>query len=370
MRKYPNANIQYLGNKSVVMPGLINSHIHLEFSANSTTLSYGNFIQWLFSVIKHRDNLIQEATKNLIDTKLKQMIQSGTTTIGAISSYGFDMNSCIDTALNVVYFTEALGSKPDMIDTLFLDFKEKLTQATKYKKENFIPAVAIHSPYSTHPFLIREVLKIAKKNDMAVSTHFAESVAENDWLNYSKGEFQPFFKDILNQNISLTKPYEFLSQFQDIKNLSFTHCVQANKQELKQIKDMKGTIIHCANSNRLLTNSSLNLEYTQDIQLALGTDGLSSNYTLNMFEELRSAFFIHTNIHTNILAKKLLLSATKGGAVALGLNNKGVLEIGKDSDIIYFDLPNEVEKDNLATSIILHVNTVKKTYIKGKNEIS
>ena len=40
IKKYPNIEIINLGENSVLMPGLINSHIHLEFSANKTTLKF------------------------------------------------------------------------------------------------------------------------------------------------------------------------------------------------------------------------------------------------------------------------------------------------------------------------------------------
>jgi cytosine/adenosine deaminase-related metal-dependent hydrolase len=367
--KYPEITPKYLGENSVLMPGLINTHIHLEFSANKTTLSYGNFVKWLFSVINFREQLIEKATKELIDDELKKMIQNGTTTIGAISSYGFDMPSCIQSPINVVYFTEVLGSKAEMIDTLFLDFKEKLNSAISNKSESFTPAIAIHSPYSTHPFLIREVLDIAKNKDMAVSAHFAESKAENDWLNYNKGEFTPFFKDMLGQNIALQKPDEFLNLFKGIKNLSFTHCVQANENELKQIENLNATITHCPNSNRLLTNSILDLDHLDNINLAMGTDGLSSNHTLNMFEELRNAFYMHSNIEPNQLSKKLLLASTLGGAKALGVHT-GTIQKGFDADLISFNLPDKVEnKENLATAIILHITKPKQTYIKGNNEL-
>jgi len=368
--RYQDENIEYLGKNSVLMPGLINSHLHLEFSANKTSLKYGNFVQWLFSVITKREELVEKATKELIDSELSTMLQNGTTTIGAISSYGFDMQSCIDTPINVVYFTEVLGSKPEMIDTLFLDFKEKLNLALENKKENFIPSIAIHSPYSTHPFLIREVLNIAKAKDMAVSAHFQESKAENNWLNHSSGEFETFFKDMLDQHKSLSTPSEFLTLFKGIKKLSFTHCVEANEKELKQIKDLDASIIHCPSSNRLLNNTILNLSYLNDISLAMGTDGLSSNHTLNMFEEMRNSFFAHTNLDVNELAQRLILAATNGGAKALGLK-KGILQKGYDADIISFCLPDIVEHpEDLASSIILHTTKANKVYIKGKDEFN
>jgi len=369
-KKYEHEKFEYQGKNSVLMPGLINTHVHLEFSANKTTLKYGNFVKWLFSVIIHREELIEKASKELIDYELNRMIQNGTTTIGAISSYGFDMESCIQSPLNVIYFTEILGSKQDMIDTLFADFKAKLKNAQQNASKNFIPAIAIHSPYSTHPFLIREVLKIAKENKMAVSAHFQESQAENEWLNHSKGDFEEFFKNMLDQHKSLTKPSDFLNQFYKLNlPLSFTHCVQANEHELTQIKNLGASIIHCPNSNRLLTNATLNLSYLNDIPLAMGTDGLSSNHTLNMFEELRSAMFIHNNFEPNELAQKLLLAATKGGAKALGVP-KGELKQKLDADIISFILPDTInDLEDLATAIILHTSNTTHTYIGGNNEL-
>jgi len=369
--KYPDVHIQYQGINSVIMPGLINAHVHLEFSTNKTTLSYGNFVKWLFSVIEHREDLINNATKEVIDNELKNMIRTGTTTIGAISSYGFDMESCKQSKLNVVYFTEALGSKADMIDTLYLDFQEKLKSAMSYTDERFIPAIAIHSPYSTHPFLIREILKIAKEKDLAISSHYMESKAENDWLNRNNGEFKEFFNNFLNQNIAVTTPLEFLQLFKNQNKLSFTHCVQANKEELKQIKNLDASIIHCVNSNRLLNNTKLNLENINGINLAIGTDGLSSNTSLSMFEELKNALFMHSNIDINILAKKLLLAATIGGAKALGIKNTGSLKMNKDSDLLVLYTKDKVsDESTLIQNILLHTKRVKKTFIKGKNAIS
>ena len=88
-----------------------------------------------------------------------------------------------------------------------------------------------------------------------------------------------------------------------------------------------------------------------------------------MFEELRSAMFIHKNFEPNKLAKKLLTAATKGGAKALGVA-KGELKPNLDADIISFILPDTInDSEDLATAIILHTSNTTHTYIGGKNEL-
>lgn len=363
--KYPKCRIKQAKQNSVLMPGLINSHVHLEFSANKTTLQYGNFMDWLHSVIENREILVEKATTKFIEDKLTKMYKSGTTSIGAISSYGFEMQACINSAINVVYFNEVIGSKADMVDTLFTDFNARLSQSLSNKSKSFIPGVAVHSPYSVHPFLLRESLNVARQNNLSVTAHFLESHEEKEWLEKDSGGFLSFFENFLGQTSSVTTPLEFLNQFKNIENLSFTHCVEANKDELKKIKELDATINHCVTSNRLLNNSVLNLNNLKDINYSIGTDGLSSNNSLSMFDELRNALMMHSTSSLNDLASDLLVAATKGGAISLGLN-KGELSKDKDADMILFTLPDELKDEtNLATHIILHTNEVEKIIIGG-----
>lgn len=365
-KKYPKHHIEILDENSVLMPGLINSHVHLEFSANSTTLKYGNFMNWLNSVIKNRDELIHKATDELIISKINEMLKTGTTTVGAISSYSFDMKALLQTAINKVFFCEVIGSRADMIDTLFADFKSRYNEAKKNKSKKFIPAIAIHSPYSVHPFLIRETLKLAKVEDCPVSAHFLESKEEFDWLHKDQGSFLEFFKNFLGQEKAVSKPMEFLNQFNNINKLSFTHCVEASLKDLEKIEQLGAYINHCVTSNRILNNSKLDLKKLKNIPFSIGTDGLSSNNSLSMFDELRNALMIHENENIIELSKKLLVSATLNSARALGLN-KGVLEKNYDSDIICITLPDEVlDEEDLAMNIILHTKYVDRVIIGGE----
>lgn len=364
---YPSVYVEDLGENSVLMPGLINTHIHLEFSANKTTLKYGNFMDWLHSVMQNREELVEKSNQEIIAKELKKIIKTGTTTIGAISSYGFDLQPCLNTPLNVVYFNEVIGSKPEMIDTLFSDFKARLNQTLQHSSKRFIPAIAIHSAYSVHPFLLREVLKIAHEKELCVTAHFLESSEEKEWLKSNSGSFLDFFMKLLGQNKSVTSSMEFLEQFKGIKHLSFTHCVEANEEELNKIAQLNGVINHCPTSNRLLNNSKLNLKRLNETPFSIGTDGLSSNNSLSMFDELRNALMIHTTRNVNTFSKKLLKAATLNGAKALGLN-KGSLKEGKNSDMIAFTLPDGVKKsEDLATHIILHTKYVNRTIIGGED---
>lgn len=365
-KKYPNIEINKLENNSVLMPGLINSHLHLEFSGNSTTLKYGNFYSWLNSVIKHRENLINKADNKLITTKLDKMKKTGTTTIGAISSYSFDLEACLKSPINKVFFCEVIGSKGDMIDTLFADFKSRLNNAKKFTSKNFIPAIAIHSPYSVHPFLVRETLNLARSENLAVSSHFLESREEFEWLHKDEGSFLEFFKNFLNQEKAVSKPMEFLNLFSNIKNLSFTHCVEASNNDLEKIRDLGASINHCVTSNRLLNNTKLDLDRLGEIPFTIGTDGLSSNNSLSMFDELRNALMAHYDKNVIEFSKKLIKAATVNGSRALGLN-KGVIGKDFDSDIISFSLPDNLEDvEDLYMQIILHTKFVDNVIIGGE----
>lgn len=365
--RYPNSKVVTTLPNTIILPGLINSHVHLEFSANKTTLKYSNFMEWLGSVIENRAQLIEKADTTLIDHELKNMLKSGTTTIGAISSYGFDMESLQKTPLNVVHFCEIIGSNAAMIDALFADFSARLNNALSLKSDRYMPAVAIHSPYSVHPFLIRETLKLSKQHNLVVSAHFLESIEEKEWLESSSGGMLEFFKNFLKQTQSVTKSKEFLYQFKGLDNLSFTHCCEANDEELAIIQELGASIIHCPVSNRLLTNSTIEYKNLKNKSFAIGTDGLSSNYSLSLWDEMRNALFIHKNENLKTLSESLIKASTKGGAKALGFKSKGVIKKGFDSDLIAITLPDICDKkEDLFYNAILHTKQAQSVYIKGE----
>ncbi len=79
--------------------------------------------------------------------------------------------------------------------------------------KDFKTGIAIHSPYSVHPFLVREVLNIAKDQNLPVTSHFLESKDEKDWLNKDEGKFFRFFQKFFKSRESNNKTFGVFKPF-------------------------------------------------------------------------------------------------------------------------------------------------------------
>ena len=367
IEEFPNAKRTTLRENSLLMPGLINAHVHIEFSGNKTELSYGDFMSWLYSVIENREDLINGCAQECMEKAIDSMLDNGITTFGAISSHAMDLEACANAKQNVVFFNELIGSQATMADALFTDFTARLNASKAVNREGFRPAVAIHSPYSVHPVLIRKALEIVKAEKLPLTAHFMESQAERDWLDRSDGDFKGFFNDLLKQKENVSDSHEFLANFYEVPTL-LTHCVQANDKEINAISNASHTIIHCPISNRLLGNPTLNIKALNDknIKWIVATDGLSSNYKLDLFEEMKMSLFMHPSAPLLEFSKALLDGVTIHAAQALGLNT-GELSEGKNADMIVLDLDKEPNEE-LAIHLILHRYNISKVYINGKLE--
>ena len=365
-QKYPHAKIIETDPNSVILPGLINTHVHLEFSANATLLHYGDFMQWLHSVIKHRETLSELATTELIASKLKSMLKSGTTSLGAISSFGADLQACSQTPQRVVYFNEILGSSPSSVDVMYADFMNRFEISKEHASSKFFPSVSVHSPYSTHPILTQKALALANEEGCVVSTHFMENQAERVWLDEGQGEFHTFLSTFNPHVKPFYRALDYLKFFANTPTL-FTHGVQANADELSLIAEQQASLTHCPVSNRLLGVGRLDLQACQKshINLTLGTDGLSSNISLNLWDEMRSSLMMHYDKNLHDLAKMMLQCATFNAAKAFKLPC-GSLEKGLWADMIVVSLPQACEKEDVALQLILHTHQTTMNFINGE----
>ena len=405
--KYQNLDSRFYED-SVLLPAFINAHIHFEFGANHFHFDYGGFPQWLSSVMKNRDDVLDKIDSIICD-EISSQLECGVGSVGAISSYGLDMQALAQSPLKVVYFNEAIGSNPAAIDMLFSDFKARFERSLALSSSTFFPAIAIHSPYSVHNVLARHIINIAKANQSLLSTHFLESKAEREWLSHGKGWFLDFYTNVLK--IPNPKPFytidEFFELFSGLRAV-FVHMTNATQSELRATLDSHHSIITCPRSNKLLdgkffnlnalrsatkstqckafdvdsldsanldsarialasnspTSSTIATHHHTTNHLAIGTDGMSSNFNLNLLDELRAGLLcMDTNIEN--LAKELLLMATHNGAKALNLNN-GILQKGRLADFAIFHIPHITNSTQPHLHFIMSAQKVSTLILSGK----
>lgn len=365
-RKYPEAKLIKTPSNSLILPAFINPHTHLEFSANAHTLHFGKFLPWLKSVLTHRHSLSEKAKEDVIIKALQTMLKTGTGTVGEISSFGSDLGPCVkasEKGMRIIFFNEILGTNESLNEEKKQEFLKRFNASLRHKNELFIPALSLHAPYSTNKILAHFILDLSRKNKLLLSTHFLESKDENLWLRGARGSFKKWLTHFHNNPHPFYTPAEFIGLFKNRRTL-FTHCVYLKEWELLDKK--RHSITHCAFSNRLLSEKSFNLKKAlkSGLNVHLGTDGLSSNTSLSMLDELRANLLIHKDFELEFLAKKLLLMATLYPARALNLN-LGTLKKGKMADFSVFCV-QACDKTQLPLQFILHAKEVYQIFIRGQ----
>ena len=113
--------------------------------------------------------------------------------------------------------------------------------------------------------------------------------------------------------------------------------------------------------------------------MALGTDGVSSHNSIDLFDDMKLAAILHNGVNCDpmaMTARQALEMATVSGARALG-RNTGRIEAGRVADLILvdFDAPNLIpchdEAENLVFSargsnVVMNMARGKVIYQNGE----
>ncbi|MGB1557911.1 MAG: TRZ/ATZ family hydrolase, partial [Oceanococcaceae bacterium] len=124
------------------------------------------------------------------------------------------------------------------------------------------------------------------------------------------------------------------------ENLSAVHMTQLSAAEITAVAEAGTAVIHCPESNLKLASGFCPVAALREagVSVALGTDGAASNNDLDLFGEMRTAALLAKGVSGRadaIPAAEALEMATLGGARALGLEDQiGSLEPGKQADLI------------------------------------
>ncbi|MDE0159328.1 MAG: amidohydrolase family protein [Candidatus Dadabacteria bacterium] len=322
---------------SIILPGFVNAHTHLELSWTKGKIrDFKDFTGWLERLITLKAGGVnQDLVEDSMRAGIRDVIESGVTTVGEISSLDFDGREMLKgSGMRIIAFLELFDRISPRLSSL--EF-----QSEDLYEERPFP----HAPYSCGPELLEAVFTRTRKTSVATGIHLGESPDEVDFLKNLPNEFErkifPLIKKETFKRPRADTPTLYINRFlrgKDVK-LSAVHMVQVGDEDMEVIRSADIGIILCPRSNVLLGVGKPNLSRMLDHErVGLGTDGLSSNSDLDFFREIRFLHDIMVEQGIRQSARLAVYSATLGGARALFIEEKtGSLEIGKSADIICVD---------------------------------
>jgi cytosine/adenosine deaminase-related metal-dependent hydrolase len=317
---------------SLVLPGLVNAHTHLDLSRFlnkiPAKLSFGEWVKRFLSIRAEVGYLNADEYGN----RILEQASYGITTIGDINQSGAIANP---TSVRVIAFLELLGLTED-----FIEYKKKwFDDLLKIKLENVTYGVSPHAPYTTDASLFQK----AHDSGLLQMIHLAESQSEKDFADGLPNDITPF----LNASGFAPQNYKDQPFWQKFKSgqAIFVHGNYLSDDEIEKIKSSKSSVAICPRCWDYYGHIQNLWEklWKENVNLCLGTDSLASNYSLNLHEEM---IFLYENKYFQ--PQNILQMATLNGAKALRLDQLlGTLEKGKEANFCVFQLPQNTNAQNL-----------------------
>lgn len=335
-----------LGNVAV-LPGLINSHTHLELSwLRGRVPPASKFTDWvktLFAIRGKPDGGMSAEQIALIHEAITELRSTGTVAVGDISNSLAAVGPMRQAGLDGVVFHELLGFK-ERDGALLESTREKRTAASTAGAR---VSLAPHAPYSTSLELLKAIRTAVNENPCPImSVHLGESPEEAEFLEKGSGAWRGMLEVIGawrdDWQVPACDPVTYLDRHDLIDDKTLLiHGVQFSDPALARVSEIGATLVTCPRSNQWVGVGYPPIErfYQSGVKVAVGTDSLASVEDLNVFSELKTMRWLAPNVP----AAKILESATLVGARALGLGHElGSLTPGKRAEMIAVDVPADV----------------------------
>ncbi len=334
----------------IIMPGLINGHVHLTQALIKGCADDVSLIDFLAKRIwRLMGSYNHDEARASTDICLLEMIKSGTTTFVEtllLSRYGLDgiTDAVIQSGMRGVLAKSVMdiatyASRDNiMCEGMVEDGDECLKQAIEWKQKSENAGngriniwLGPRPVGSTTKEMLQKVGKTAKEHDMGIAIHFCEVKQDvalmRDQYKQAPGEFAESAGILTDRTM-------------------MAHGIWLTEEDMKALKRHKSTVVHCPASNAKLASGFCLVPelFEEGVNVALGTDGPTCDNAYDMFDAMRLAAIIHKGRLLDPLvvpAETAIEMATINGAIAMKKEDElGSLEIGKKADIITIDCNN------------------------------
>jgi len=335
---------------AILLPGLINTHTHLELTAMRGFLENCQFAAWIDKLRQSRNEVLDDAM--LLDCArfgIAEGIEAGITTYADTCSSGVVMQAMRELGVRGIMYQEVFGPDPSQSSGAMRELEGRVEKLHGAQTDLVSLGVSPHAPYTVSDALYDAASKFANERHLPLAMHIAEGEAENDIVVSGKGEFGDRWR---RRGIPVERrarsPIALLEKHGALeRGPLLIHCVRVDDADIGIMARHRCAVAHCPASNAKFGHGIAPLLPIMGagIRVGMGSDSVASNNRMDILDEARLAVLIHraaTRKHDAFGAHQALELATLGGARALGLESRvGSLEVGKDADLAAFriDIP-------------------------------
>jgi len=336
--------------EAILLPGLINTHTHLELTAMRGFLENCQFAAWIDKLRQSRNEVLDDAI--LLDSArfgIAEGIEAGITTYADTCSSGVVMQAMRELGVRGIMYQEVFGPDPSQSSGAMRELEGRVEKLHGAQTDLVSLGVSPHAPYTVSDALYDAASKFANERHLPLAMHIAEGEAENDIVVSGKGEFGDRWR---RRGIPVERrarsPIALLEKHGALERVPLLiHCVRVDDADIGIMARHRCAVAHCPASNAKFGHGIAPLLPIMGagIRVGMGSDSVASNNRMDILDEARLAVLIHraaTRKHDAFGAHQALELATIGGARALGLESRvGSLEVGKDADLAAFriDIP-------------------------------
>ncbi len=336
---FPSVDLEI--HKGILMPGLINTHCHLELSHMKGLCPTGTkLIPFISTVVKQRE-FEQEIIQEHINLQDKAMWAAGIQAVGDISNKSDTAQCKVDSPISYYTFVELFDMmQPAMTESTIASYRQVFAEQARGggNDKSFVP----HAPYSVTPALF-EFINKANPEAAILSIHNTETAPENELFLAGKGDFVDFYKSMGMSLDHFEAPgtnsidYVLKNLKPKSKNI-FVHNTLTSGKDIVAAHNWSEQVYwaSCPNANLYIENNlpDYKLFIDNNAKMTLGTDSLMSNWQLSIWEEIKTI----KRYQSYVPLSDLIKWATINGTVALGYDETmGSLEVGKRPGVVLVD---------------------------------
>ena len=327
----------------ILLPGFINTHIHIFQSFLKGLGADHRLIEWLnLSALPFGRIMTPRQHELAARLACMEALKSGCTTICEFFYTDQDPElayACIEgmrsTGIRSIFIRtfqdtgEEYGMPSAFIEPADKAMREVSLLRKRYKEDDMLSIwTGPDVTWSTTKEGYRTMLEYCLSENVRYSMHLKETEVDNEMCLRCYG------KDI----VDLLEEIGFLTD-----KMLAVHCVNLTERDIRRFAEYGVSISHNPAPNLYLGSGipPIPESLLAGVHVALGTDGAASNNSTDMLETMKLAALIQKGIHRDasvISADQVIRMATCGGAKAIGMENLvGTLAAGKKADMILFD---------------------------------